>query len=205
MTEHIFITQTGNLNPHWRAVFPSAVACLSSNELSFLSDSSIIWLEWPSQPDTTHYQELEKRVSSHCPVVVLSPTPNVEQARTVISIGAKGYCHALASPTQLKEVEVVVSHGGLWLGRELLQALTQITHSASKGANSLNHAQNELHELSRRENDVAQLVAQGYTNQEVGTRLHISDHTVKTHLSNIFKKLDIRDRVQLTLYINRHS
>jgi DNA-binding CsgD family transcriptional regulator len=54
----------------------------------------------------------------------------------------------------------------------------------------------ELH-LSQREMQVAVLVAEGMTNAEIGAQLGISGHTVMTHLSNIYKRLDVRSRAEL--------
>jgi DNA-binding NarL/FixJ family response regulator len=54
--------------------------------------------------------------------------------------------------------------------------------------------------LTAREREIARLVAQGFHNAEIARRLSISDVTVKTHINNIFRKLDVRDRVGLTLH-----
>jgi DNA-binding NarL/FixJ family response regulator len=54
----------------------------------------------------------------------------------------------------------------------------------------------QLDELTDRELDVFRLVARGLSNAEIGRELYISDATVKTHITHIFQKLDLRDRVQ---------
>ena len=51
-------------------------------------------------------------------------------------------------------------------------------------------------ELTAREQDVFRLIANGLSNTEIAQELFISDTTVKTHITHIFQKLDIRDRVQ---------
>ena len=53
-----------------------------------------------------------------------------------------------------------------------------------------------LDELSEREHEVFRLIAQGLSNAEIGEQLFISETTVKTHVTHIFRKLDLRDRVQ---------
>ena len=57
-----------------------------------------------------------------------------------------------------------------------------------------------LRGLTTREREILKLIAQGKSNQDISTELFISEHTVKTHISNLFRKLGITDRVQAVLY-----
>ena len=57
--------------------------------------------------------------------------------------------------------------------------------------------------LSTRENEIARLVALGYSNRRVGDELHISEQTVKNHLQSIFRKLAVSNRVELTIRVRR--
>ena len=56
--------------------------------------------------------------------------------------------------------------------------------------------QKKLEDLTERELEVLRLIARGLSNSEIGQELYISDTTVKTHITHIFQKLDLRDRVQ---------
>ena len=55
-------------------------------------------------------------------------------------------------------------------------------------------------ELTERELEVFRLIARGLSNAEIGRELYISDTTVKTHITHILQKLDLRDRVQTVIY-----
>jgi DNA-binding NarL/FixJ family response regulator len=59
--------------------------------------------------------------------------------------------------------------------------------------------------LTQRESEVARLVADGYSNKEVGNRLSISEQTVKNHIQSIFRKLDLNNRVELTIRMSGRS
>jgi DNA-binding NarL/FixJ family response regulator len=61
------------------------------------------------------------------------------------------------------------------------------------------------HDLTAREREVLQLVAQGRSNKEIAGELKISERTVKTHVSNIFGKLELTDRTQVALYAHRRG
>jgi DNA-binding NarL/FixJ family response regulator len=57
----------------------------------------------------------------------------------------------------------------------------------------------ELDDLTERERDVFRLIASGRSNAEIAQELYVSDTTVKTHVTHIFQKLNLRDRVQLVV------
>ena len=62
-----------------------------------------------------------------------------------------------------------------------------------------------MYRLTQRELDVSKLVSEGLTNKEIGERLYISVHTVKTNLESIFVKLDVKNRIQLAVYVVRYE
>ncbi|TMC26792.1 MAG: response regulator transcription factor, partial [Chloroflexi bacterium] len=60
-------------------------------------------------------------------------------------------------------------------------------------------------DLTPREREVLKLIASGRANKEIGTELGISERTVKTHISNIFSKLQLTDRTQAALYVHNRG
>ena len=57
-----------------------------------------------------------------------------------------------------------------------------------------------LNNLTNRENEILNLIADGYSNAKIADSLHISPHTVKTHTNNLFRKLDVPNRLKAALW-----
>lgn len=136
-------------------------------------------------------------------IVILADVPEQGQALLALSQGAIGYCHAYSAPQVLAEVKAVVNHGGIWLGRDLLQKL--ITVSTGLVGNSTGQINEMMELLTQREREVAQEAAKGLSNKEIARTLDITERTVKAHLSAIFEKMAIKDRLQLALIMNDKS
>ncbi|GAB4218360.1 MAG: hypothetical protein Fur007_23860 [Rhodoferax sp.] len=129
------------------------------------------------------------------PTVVVSTDPDDLQALSVLEAGARGYCHALAVRTLLRDVQDTVAAGGLWVGAELMNRMMSITKSWLTQATG--HPARS--KLSLREAQVVEGVLEGQTNKEIARRLNITERTVKAHLGSSFEKLGVRDRLQLAL------
>lgn len=136
------------------------------------------------------------------PLVVLSDEPDEALVVQALSAGAAGCCNTHAAPEVLRQVALVVGNGGLWVGQSLLRQLVGSTSRilGDKAARPPRDDWSTL--LSERETQVARLVAGGASNKEIADRLGIAERTVKAHLTTIFEKLSLRDRLQLSLRIN---
>ena len=90
----------------------------------------------------------------------------------------------------------MVQVGGLWLGADLMRQLVFATAGILKRDTQVPPV---LAVLSQRERDVAEAVAAGKNNKEIARDLNITERTVKAHLSAVFDKLKVRDRLHLVL------
>jgi DNA-binding NarL/FixJ family response regulator len=133
-------------------------------------------------------------------VVVLANMPSQPEAVQVLGLGAMGYCHAYMASAVLKEIRSVVSHGGLWLGQDLLQRLIEV--STSRISNQPEYVEGLLAKLTNREKEVAMEAAKGLSNKEIARVLSITERTVKAHLAHTFERLGAKDRLQLALMLN---
>ena len=135
--------------------------------------------------------------------VVISDHPAQAEGLHALEAGARGYCHAYATPEMLREVAVVIQHGGLWVGPELMARAIRAASTA--GATQGLPRSPFLARLTERESAVALAVARGLTNKEVAASLAITERTVKAHLSAVFEKLGVRDRMQLALSLSANG
>lgn len=130
-------------------------------------------------------------------VLVLSNRPGDEEGRQLLSRGASGYAHAQSAPEVLSRMLQSMAGGNIWLGRSLLQRLLRDV-DASLPQVDADWAQ----PLSMREQEVARYASLGDSNAEIAERLAISERTVRAHLSAIFEKLQVQDRLMLTLKVH---
>lgn len=121
-------------------------------------------------------------------VVILSSYGGGDDVTRAIQAGASGYVLKSMPLQQVLEAVRVVHLGGQYIPREIASRLSQRIHS----------------NISPREIEVLRLIAQGKSNKEIGAALGIVEGTVKTHVTNIFGKLDAVDRTQaITIAMKR--
>lgn len=202
--KQLFFSYRPEALSRWRDAFPQAEIRLNIDSGTvfalFPNEKAVIWLHLPAEAkDLAAQIGKVKTMLPGCPVVILSNLPSEQEGLTVFAAGASGYCNALAIPELLRQVAGVVEQGGLWVGQDLMKRLFS---ALSVGPGAATDATHRLDDLSPRESQVAQAVARGATNKEIARALGITERTVKAHLSAVFNKLNVRDRLQLSLLVN---
>jgi DNA-binding NarL/FixJ family response regulator len=221
-THHLFLTSaTAGIPERWRQAFQAGQGHNVEALLSRLREQSpaqcMLWLssadaQWPE------YLVRILQAKPGARIVLLSAMPDPLEGLSALNQGVSGYTHSYGVPALLQEVAQAVEHGGLWVGRDLLQrlvgasyaALAERTESARNKAlidtttglaaiEVATPADNVWALLSAREAQVAHAVAVGRSNREVADLLFITERTVKAHLSAVFEKIGVRDRLQLVL------
>ncbi|GAA6621865.1 response regulator [Scytonema sp. NUACC26] len=133
-------------------------------------------------------------------VIVLSTFDDDEYITESIRAGAKGYLLKDMLSEELAESIRFVHRGYSQLAPGLLEKLvTQSPDSASKRSET---TPTVLAELTARERDVLRLIGRGATNREIAQQLIISEGTVKTYVTNLFNRLNLKNRSQLAIYAN---
>ena len=140
------------------------------------------------------------KIRATCPmtkVLILSGFPEDELIARALELGAKGYLLKTLTHKDLLKAIHATNAGELWAERKVLAAVFEtMVHKLNGPVLRLPDLRERLTE---REQQIVKYVIQGMMNKEVATHLGISDATVKTHLSNIFRKLKVSRRLQLLL------
>ncbi len=199
--DQLFVTSDGQLRQRWQQAFARAAAVQQVADATPPSPGGrqVMWLDSSGQDRISCMARVREAVATGARVVLMSPVPSESEAFEALNQGAVGYCHVEAAPEQLREIALVVEHGGLWMLPELVQRLMGLS---LRVVPTPAPERPELDTLTSRELMVAERVAHGASNLEIAAALAISERTVKAHMSSIFEKLGVRDRVQLALAMN---
>jgi DNA-binding NarL/FixJ family response regulator len=127
---------------------------------------------------------------SSCRTIVWSCQPSRETVLEAIRAGASGYLEKTISTTGLVRALRGVEHGEAPLSRDLTTLMVDALHGREKRRDAFERAA----VLSARERQVLDLVARGARNRQIAQALFISEFTVKRHMQNILKKLELPSR-----------
>jgi DNA-binding NarL/FixJ family response regulator len=193
MDNNIIVT-TGKVHPtRWRIAFPQA-EILSAMPANVPPDS-IIWLHnllpGTERPDGVRF-------------VVMNDEPGDDKGLEALAQGASGYCNTHATPELLRTIESVIRSNGLWVGESLLNRL--VGNISTRSPMTGRHEQHPaLQALTEREREIALCIARGESNKEITQKLDVAERTIKAHLTSIFEKFGVRDRLQLAVLLNTPS
>ncbi|MBJ7551726.1 response regulator transcription factor [Marinomonas ostreistagni] len=194
---------------HWNKVCPTGAALvrsqsfeqtiesIESNEFEFC----FVYLD-----DAEFSLKVEQVVSlrerfSNIKIIAFPYLRSQTAAMRMLSMGVNGQCSPFIAKEQLKLVLSVVDSGEIWGGKDFIQQLIkQSSAPIESQSDLLMFEHSDL--LSDRELSVADLVAKGMSNKEIARRLEVTERTVKAHLTTVYKKLSIKDRLSLALLVN---
>lgn len=198
----IFFTSVTHPLERWSRAFPELGLC---SVLEELGDGDLVWLDCQECPCSVEVALASLRERG-IRFVAMEPALIDDRGLWFLQMGASGYVHRYAFPDQLKDIALVVQSGGVWMGQELLQRALQasltIAHEVSAVESRASAPAVNTSELTERELAVAEEVGKGASNREIAQTLGVSERTVKAHLSVVFEKMQVRDRVQLALLMN---
>ena len=146
--------------------------------------------------ETVH---LLKRVAERTYVILYGAIRNANHQKTALEIGVRGILSRHHSARYIRRSILKVADGGIWLEPVAAESLL---HHVFSGANEESE---RVKTITRREHKVMELVCRGLRNKQIAAELAISETTVCHHLTSIFSKLGVSDRVALVTFAYRHE
>lgn len=116
-----------------------------------------------------------------------------EYLMKALKIGVEGYILKDADSDELIKAIRTISNGGVYIHPSLVSEIENLDTDECKK------------ELTDREMQILSLIAEGYSNKEIADKLFLSEKTVKNHVYNIFRKLDVKDRTQAAIYLLKNN
>ncbi len=131
-------------------------------------------------------------------VLVLTVHNEIEYLIKAVEIGINGYVLKDSESAELKKAIYRIVNGETYIQPNMIPAMKAKKMEKNKD-------QEMIDELTRREVEVLKMLAIGMYNKEIAENLDISERTVKNHVSNIFKKIEVTDRTQAAVFAIRNN
>jgi two-component system, NarL family, nitrate/nitrite response regulator NarL len=163
-------------------------------------DILLLDLAMPRVPGLTALKELEEAGS---PTKTIMLTAQIERAEivTALQLGARGVVLKEAATQLLLKSIRCVMEGQYWVGREGVADLVQMLRQMM----SEDEGRKPHFGLTRRELDIVGAIVAGFANKDIARKFSISEDTVKHHLTNIFDKTGVSNRLELALFAVDHK
>ncbi|HIS36015.1 TPA: response regulator transcription factor [Candidatus Scatousia excrementigallinarum] len=162
-------------------------------------DLVLMDINMPEKDGLQTIQEVEK-LELGTKIIALSGYDDADLIFRAMKIGAKGYVlKTMASAQLIYAIDEVLS-GKVYLPSALSSRFFEYFQRTFKEESASQSEENLLNYLTSREEEVLDLLTQGNNYKAIAAKLFISETTVKTHVNNIFQKLQVNDRTQAVLY-----
>lgn len=166
-------------------------------------DIILLELNLDGQPEMEIIPELVK-VAGSARLILLTDLNDPKVQQKAVEDGIVGVISKRQPPETLIKAIEKVNAGEVWLERSLI-ANVLVRLSRSQPAVKVDQETVSINSLSEREKEVVKLIGLGYKNKRISSELCISETTVRHHLTSIYDKLGVSDRLELLVYAHRYG
>jgi two-component system, NarL family, nitrate/nitrite response regulator NarL len=158
-----------------------------------------------AMPKTSGLSALDEiaAVSKATRVIMVTGAIDDSDLLRALHLGARGFVLKESGATQLLESIRTVYSGEYYIGRECMADLVGAVRALNISASGAVHRQPDFG-LTAREREIVCAIVSAYQNKEIAERFAISEKTVKRHLTNIFNKVGVSNRLELALFALHH-
>lgn len=194
-----------NLESSFEVVGTTTSANLGINLVKkYHPDVVLMDINMPEKDGLQTIQAIEK-LNLSTKIIALSGYDDSDLIYRAMKLGAKGYVlKTMASVKLINAIEEVAA-GKIYLPSALSTRFFEYFQTTEKEESKNTEGENLLSSLTIRENEVLELLTEGINYKSIAGKLIISETTVKTHVNNIFQKLQVNDRTNAVLYAISHG
>jgi DNA-binding NarL/FixJ family response regulator len=150
--------------------------------------------------DGVEATESALRIDPAIKIITLSMFSDADYYQKMVAVGTKGFLVKETGIEELKNAIQIVYDGGTYFSQQLLQnIISNISNPVVRSSRS------KVVDLTRREEEVLELICKGYSNKEVADALFISQKTVEGHKSNLMEKTNTKSAINLMLFAIKHQ
>ena len=166
----------------------------------------IVLIDLDARPDEIAFSLLETLVASGCGAryIALMSAGDTHKQHRAIACGALGLVYREQPSDILYKAIRFVAGGEVWIDRTTT-ANALLALQSDRAAQSSDPSLLRIATLSTRERELILLIGEGLKNKEIASRLFLSESTVRNHLSSIFEKLAVNDRLELVIFAYRYG
>src|SRR5215208_1463850 len=191
----------------------NVVACCTTGEETLWRvrehqpDVAVLDIRMPGKDGLTVLRDMRKEGLT-TPVVILTAELNEDEVLEAVCHGARDVILKEMAPRALVNCIREVHAGEVWLMHSAFGTWLE-NHSTGRALKKIVRCESGRLEMARvltaREAEIAHMIGRGLRNKEIGSRLFISEGTVKIHLHSIYNKLNLDNRLALALYVQRQG
>ena len=159
--------------------------------------NNLVLLDWPDEDIDKYLLRPEpeaKAVTAEYPFALFNVPPNRGYEKQAVMNGVRGFFYEQDPQEMFIKGINILFKGEMWLSREIMAKCIEANRAYG------NNSRRDVVILTQRELEILTMVVGGATNEDIGKKLCISAHTVKTHIYNIFKKISVPNRLQAALW-----
>ena len=173
------------------------------SELEILTEQQTEWgliLVDLTMPGTKKLQavKLSMAIAKKAPVIIISASDDNDIIKEALTMGVKGYIPKSATAELMANAINLVLSGGLYFPESILDLPNQSDTTTNELSN-----EHGISGLTKRQSEVALLLTEGKANKEIGRDLNMSEATVRTHMTAIFRLLEVDNRTKAVIAINK--
>lgn len=174
-----------------------------SDALKAMGDLDLLMvdIEMPKMDGPTLIRELRFK-NQGLKVIVLSEAAEVSRIKELIDVGIQGHIVKSDESSEIMKALTAVASGERYFSAKVGERFLDLIKTGGSELDRSGRSISSLDvKLSPREMEVAELVSQGLTNKEIASRLNCSDNTIKSHKSNLMRKIGAKNSVEITSWI----